>query len=273
MNNLILVLKGFVIGIGKIIPGVSGAMLAISFGLYERCLEAITNFFKDIKGNFKLLFPLGIGIAGAIVLGSKIIAFLLTKFYLPTILLFIGLILGGMPSFIKEVTSSPVTIKRKLAFTICFLLVFLLSFIKIDNQYFIYPNYKTLIYFMMGIIDAATMVIPGISGTAIFMLLGVYEISLALFSNLTSISNIIINLPLLIPFGCGLVIGIIIVSVLMTKCLNTHKEATYYGILGFQLSALILIFSECFNTTYSLFTIIISFFFMVLGFMVGKKLE
>lgn len=273
MNTLILFLKGFVIGIGKIIPGVSGAMLAISFGLYERCLDAITNFFKDIKRSFRLLLPLGIGVAGAIVLGSKIIAFLLSNFYLPTILLFIGLIIGGMPSFIKEVTSSPINFRCKLAFTICFLLVFLLAFIKIDNHYLVYPNYKTLIYFIMGIIDAATMVIPGISGTAIFMLLGVYEISLALFSNLTSVSNVINNLPLLIPFGCGLIIGIIIVSMIMTKCLNSYKEATYYGILGFQLSAIILIFIQCFNATYSLFTIIISISFMALGFVIGSKLE
>lgn len=273
METLILIFKGFVIGIGKIIPGVSGAMLAISLGLYELCLESITNFFKDIKRNTKLLFPLGIGVVGAIVLGSKMIAFLLINLYLPTIFLFLGLIIGGMPSFIKEVITAPINFKRRLAFIICFLFVFLLSFIKIDNSYFIYPHYKTLIYFVMGIIDAVTMIIPGISGTAVFMLLGLYEISLSLFANLTSISNVVNNLALLIPFGCGLILGIILVSMLMNKCLKKYKETTYYGILGFQLSAIILIFVECFQNTYSLFTITISLIFMCLGVIIGKKLE
>lgn len=272
LNTFILLLKGFVIGIGKIIPGVSGAMLAISFGLYEKCLYAITNFFKNIKENLKLLIPLGIGVVLAIVLGSKIIAFLLINFYLPTILLFIGLIIGGMPSFIKEVFNYRPTIKRKFAFTICFLIVFLLAFIKIDNQYFIYPNYKTAIYFIMGLIDAATMIIPGISGTAIFMLLGVYEISLSLFSNLTSIDSIINHLPLLIPFGSGLLIGILIVSSMMNRLLKRYKASTYYGILGFQLSAIILIFMECFKNTYNLLTIILGFLFVVIGIMIGKKI-
>ena len=75
LQKLILFFKGFLIGIGKIIPGVSGSVLAISFGVYEECLKRIENFFHDIRDNFLYLAPLGTGIVLAVLLGSNVILF------------------------------------------------------------------------------------------------------------------------------------------------------------------------------------------------------
>ena len=74
-----LFLKGFIIGIGKIIPGLSGSLLAINFNVYERAIKAISNFFSDWKENLRFLVILGTGIFLAIVMGSKIIIYLLNK--------------------------------------------------------------------------------------------------------------------------------------------------------------------------------------------------
>lgn len=71
--NLKLIVQGFIVGVGKIIPGVSGSMLAMFMGLYEPLREAVTQFFDDKKKHFYLLFNFGIGLFLAIVLFSKII--------------------------------------------------------------------------------------------------------------------------------------------------------------------------------------------------------
>ena len=89
-----LILQGFIVGIGKIIPGVSGAMLAMFMGIYEDLMEAVTRFFDDKKHHFLLLLNFGIGLFLAIVLFSKVILFLLNHYYEETIYLFLGLIMG-----------------------------------------------------------------------------------------------------------------------------------------------------------------------------------
>ena len=75
--NLRLIIQGFIVGIGKIIPGVSGSMMAMLMGIYEPLMEAVTKFFDNKKKHFYLLFNFGIGIFLAIILFSKIILFLL----------------------------------------------------------------------------------------------------------------------------------------------------------------------------------------------------
>ena len=95
-ENIRLIVKGLIIGLGKIIPGVSGGMLAISLGVYEKGLDALSHFFRNVKENTKFLCLLGLGILISVVLMSKLIKFSLDNYYLPTMLLFIGLIAGGL---------------------------------------------------------------------------------------------------------------------------------------------------------------------------------
>ena len=91
-----LVLKGIIIGIGKIIPGVSGSLLAISMGLYPKMIDSINYFFDNKRDNFKFLFKIGIGVLISIVFFSNIIIYALNNYYLITMFFFIGLILGSM---------------------------------------------------------------------------------------------------------------------------------------------------------------------------------
>ena len=100
---MILFLKGFIIGIAKVIPGVSGAMIAVSFNVYDKLINAVTNFFNDKKKNFKFLLIIGTGILLSIVLFSKIIRYLIFRYYLITMMLFIGLITGGTYNFSKSI--------------------------------------------------------------------------------------------------------------------------------------------------------------------------
>ena len=102
MKTLILFFKGLIIGIGKVIPGVSGSLLAISLGVYEEILFRIQNFFKSFKENVRFLFPLGIGILVAVLLGSKVLLYFFETFYIYTVVFFIGLIVGTVPNILQN---------------------------------------------------------------------------------------------------------------------------------------------------------------------------
>ena len=270
----ILFIKGLVIGIGQIIPGVSGGMLAITFGLYERGISAISNFFDDVKENIKFLLPLGLGILCSVLMVSKAIKYFLATYYLPTMLLFIGLIIGGIPPLITKVKNT-CNKKNIITFIIVFLLVTTLSLFK-GNNTIGFDNFSVLTYislFFVGVIYAATMVIPGVSGTAIMMLIGYYDLILTIISNLTNFSYISNNMNIVFPLIIGFIFGIIIISKLMNYLLKSHETLTYYGIIGLVLSSVFVMFTKTFNAPYSLSQIIVGLILLVLGYLLSRKLD
>ena len=126
-DKVLLILKGFVLGIANIIPGVSGGTLAITLGIYERMIEAISHFFSNFKDNLKFIMFLGIGIVLSLALFSNVIGFCLDNYQFATILFFIGIILGGTPILFKKVKGT-VNVGNGLVFLIAFLLVMLMTF-------------------------------------------------------------------------------------------------------------------------------------------------
>lgn len=273
-DYLVLFIKGFIIGIGKIIPGVSGAILAIILGVYEEGVKTINNFFSNVYKNTKFLGSLGSGAVIAIILFSNVIKYMLDNFYLPTMLLFIGLILGGIPTLIAKIEHQSSNIISKLIFLLIFLLVISLSFLSGNNEFIFIDNVNHFIYLVIiGIIDAATMIIPGISGTALLMLLGCYNTIIDALSNLTDLAMISYNLKILIPFVIGIIIGIIITVKIMTYLFCHYETKTYYAIMGFALSSVFLLLVETFNNSYNIVNIIFSLFLLVIGYKISRLLD
>ena len=95
--------KGILIGAGCILPGISSGVLCVVFGIYEKLLDSILNFFKDVHKNFKFLLPIALGGIIGIISFSKILQFLLYKYPLQTKSIFIGLILGGVVILFKDI--------------------------------------------------------------------------------------------------------------------------------------------------------------------------
>jgi putative membrane protein len=271
---VILFIKGFVIGIGKIIPGVSGAILAISLGVYEKGINSINNFFDDIVNNFKFLVTLGLGVMISIVLFSNVIKYSLDTFYLPTMLLFIGLIIGGIPMLFSKVEKKSLNVPNISISIIMFLIVILLSLLNTNNQVVVSNGVGSfLLMILIGFIDAATMIIPGISGTAILMLIGCYDIIIDTLSSLTSFSQIITNIGILIPFGIGIILGIILVVKVMAYLFKNHEIKTYYAIIGFALSSILLLFVQTMNNSYKISQVLIGFILLIIGYNISKKLD
>lgn len=267
MENIILFIKGLIIGVCKIIPGFSGSMVMMIFGLYERAIKAITNFFDDVVGNIKFLLAIGSGIGIAIILMSKIIQLALTHYYFIVVCFFGGLILGGIPSLFKELKGT-YSKSNIFLFFLFFVLATLLSFIDSNAQSSITGN--AFIMFIIGIIDAATMIIPGISGTAVLMALGLYNILLEMLSNLSNFTLIISNLKAIIPFGLGLLVGGWFFIKLMDHLLTNYKIKTYWVITALALSCIILMFTKIFENPYSSRDIIIGFILLIIGYLSSR---
>lgn len=248
-ENLILIAKGFVIGIANIIPGVSGGTLAITLGIYERLIKAISHFFSHLKDNIKFLVPIVIGAVLSLLVLSNIISYSLEKFPIPTTLLFVGLIFGGIPLLYRKVSHEKKTGGNYFIFLTTFLIVAIFAFLKEGNIVVSFSNLNLIGYvllFLVGMVAAATMVIPGVSGSFVLMLIGYYKPIIDTISELTKFKNLGSNMMILIPFGLGILIGIVLVAKLIEFLLEKYEVKTYYGILGF-------IVASVFTLIYGLF--------------------
>lgn len=259
-----LIMKGMIIGIGKIIPGVSGSLLAISLGVYEKAIDSLINIYKDSK-NIVFLGKMGIGILISIIFFSKIILYFLNNYYLYTMIFFIGLMMGNIPSSIKIVKQAK---KKDIIYLLLSLLLVYIIY-KFKSPIVYSPNISFnnfIIIFMLGVIDAITMIVPGISGTALFMMLNCYHFIMDLFSNLFS------KIYFTLTFGIGLIIGILITGYIMNKLLTKHKEKVHLVILGFTISSLIVLLIPIIKMI-NPFNAIPLAILLILGFIISKKLE
>ncbi len=250
MERLKLVVKGFFIGIANIIPGVSGGTLMISLGVYEDIIHAISHFFTDIKKHIALLLFLGLGGGAALVLMSRVITYALEFYQLPTILFFIGLILGGTPMLYKRIKGQAKSAGNVLVFLLMFSIVAGMTFMDSGSRVADLTVMTPLSYgmlFFAGIVAAATMVIPGVSGSFMLILLGYYEPVLNTINALTAFENVPHNLIILGVFALGLAVGIVLVAKLIEFLINRFEVKTYCGILGFVFASVLSIFVSAIN--------------------------
>lgn len=274
MKNIILGIKGFFIGLANIIPGVSGGTLAITLGIYEKLISCISHFFKNLKENIKFLLPIGIGAIISILVGSKVISYVLDKYTLATILFFIGLIIGGIPLLNRKIKSKYHNISNIIIFILTFSFVIVLSLLKGENivSFETLDISKYISLFLVGVVAAATMIIPGVSGSFVLMLLGFYKPIIDCISSLTKFDNIGHNILILIPFGIGVIIGFAVISKLLEYLFKKYEAKTYFGVLGFVFASIITIFTGSEGLIFSIPQLLIGILLFVIGLFVAYKL-
>ncbi len=278
-DNLKLFIKGAILGIAFIIPGVSGGTLAVLLGIYEELIEAVSNFYKS-KSNFvkyfKYLLPLGLGAVASLALCAKLIKFGLEKAPIITILIFLGLIIGGVPKLFKSVDKTP-ELKDFSLMLIGIIIVVLMMIVDKGSSSVSLTNLNALGYivlFFVGMLASATMVVPGISGSFTLMLIGYYEPILNVVNELTSFKNIGSNLLIMLPFLLGVVIGIVVIAKVIEYCLKKYRNQTYYVIIGFVLASIISVFAEVFAYDMNVIHLIIGLVLMsVNAFLVYKVFD
>lgn len=281
-NSILLVIKGFVMGIANIIPGVSGGTLAIILGIYEQFISSISHFFKNIRENIKFLLPILIGIVLSIISMSNVIDYSYKHYPIPTTLFFVGLVLGGIPLLYGKVKGKKDSslLSNIIIFLLTFSLVIFMAFAdKIFNTGSIsFSNMSVFSYillFIVGIITSATMVIPGVSGSLVLMLLGYYYPIIKLIKNLSKFQNLSTNLPILIVFGLGVLLGIILISKLIEYLFKKHQTKTYYGVLGFifaSIAAIPISTVKEVSLSFNIIHILIGVVMLVIGIITSYKL-
>ncbi len=266
MNFLVDLIKGVFVGIANVIPGVSGGTMAVSFGIYDKLLEAVSNLLKSFKKSFMTLLPILLGMAIGVISFTYVIPWLLAHYPFATSMAFTGLIVGGIPAIIHSLQDGWKNEAKHSLFVN--ILVFLI-FLAIAMTMMLFNGNGeggiTLIVsagimvklFFMGIIAAATMVIPGVSGSLVLMILGYYFgviNSIKTFIDalrVFDIAGMIQQLYILVPFAIGCVLGIFFISKLINYLLHHYTSATFSAILALVASSPIPIFYKV-NQEYSM---------------------
>lgn len=235
------ILKGMVIGIANIIPGVSGGTMMVSMGIYDKLIHCITHLFSEFKQSVKFLFPIALGMGIAIIASAFGLEWLFESFPVQANLLFIGLILGSLPIMWKNVKGSKIKAGHLIAaFAFFALVVGMAAFGGTEGAAadLSFNLVNVLKLFVVGVITSATMVIPGVSGSMVLMLMGFYQPVLGTITDfieaLTSLDmdGILAGMGILVPFGLGVVAGIFAVAKVVEIIFEKFPLYAYWAIIG-----------------------------------------
>ena len=260
---------GIFIGAGAILPGISSGVLCVIFGIYEKLLDSILNFFKNIKKNFTFLLPILLGIILGIILLGKALNYLFYKFPIQTKSIFIGLIIGTIPSLLNElkkhsyinekneknqknskslnnkiISKNSSNVSEKIIPITFFIISFVIGIFMVLLENHISLNTEpakisSSYLFFSGLLMSIGIVVPGVSSTVILMLLGTY------YTYISAIANLSINI--LIPLGFGVVIGSIIFMKIINKLFKNFYIQTFSCIIGFSIGSILILFPQIHN--------------------------
>lgn len=278
-----LILKGMVIGIANIIPGVSGGTMMVVMGIYDKLIHAITHLKSEFKQVIKLLIPIAIGIGLGIVILTEIITRALETFPVQTNFMFIGLIAGGLPVIIKKLkeTGKKVSVGNVTAMVAFFALVVGMAMIgeAEGSAAQITINLGNILKLMVvGIVASATMVIPGVSGSMVLMLMGYYytildAVSAFLHGLLEFDMPVLIqNFGILCPFGIGVLAGIGIIAKLVEIVFVKFPNYAYCAIIGLIIASPIGIILMSDLSKYNVVAILTGLVTFAIGFVTARKL-
>lgn len=230
------VLRGVGIGIAFIIPGFSGGSVAALLGVYERIVGAVADIFKHFKKSVLTLLPVLLGMLVGIAALILPIQWGLHHYPIPTITLFVGLALGGIPSVGEKLKGAKFGWQYALALFLPLLAAAALCFLPLAGDVDLFDlnvgGYFLLI--VIGIVGSCALVVPGISGSMLLLIFGYYNPIVELITkNLLHGVNVGTSFAVLACLAVGLIAGFFAISVLMKTLLKKCPRGTYFAILGF----------------------------------------
>lgn len=234
MKDVVLILKGVMIGISTLIPGASGGTMAIILGVYDRMIHAVSSFFKEKRSNFLFLVKIGAGTLAGMLLFSRVIHYGLLYFYFPMISLFLGMICGGIPVLLNRAKSA---VSRKRDYIFSFLgFAIALSMLLQPPELINLANARDAVGYLflcgVGVIVSVALVLPGISASFMLLALGIYETTF-----LEAMQTL--NLAFLLPLFAGVGLGTVCTAKILERVLFRYPRKTYLLILGFIIGSVV----------------------------------
>ena len=274
-------LKGIVIGIANIVPGVSGGTMMVSMGIYDKLIHCITHLFSEFKKSVLFLLPIAIGMVAAIAGSSFGLTYLFENFPIQTNLLFVGLILGGLPAIWGKVKGNKVHGGHMAAGLLFFVMVVGLAVVgeTEGNAADLTFNIVNVVKLLgVGVIASATMVIPGVSGSMVLMLMGFYHPILNaikdFFTALAAMDmeGIMTGCGILIPFGLGVVAGIFGIAKLVEIIFEKFPLYAYWAIIGLIVSSPVAIWLMGTFPAFTVLNVLTGVIALAVGFVIALKL-
>lgn len=240
------IFAGMLIGLANIIPGVSGGIIAMSMGIYDKLIHCVNHFFSDFKNNVVFLAPLALGMGIAIAASVFGIDYFFETFPVQTNLLFIGLIMGSLPSIYGKVSHSAIKPGYIVLAVVFFVAVVGMALLNgtSGHEIVVKASFSQIIsLFIIGLIASVTIVVPGVSGSMILMLLGYYNPILDTIKEFIvaflhfDINAMLGTLFVLVPFGIGLVIGIVAIAKIIEIMFERFPMYVYWSIIGLLIAS------------------------------------
>ncbi len=230
-DNIYTALAGLIVGGTMLVPGVSGGSMAMILGVYNKLVSSVSSFFKHKKASIIFLGLFCVGAGVGMLLFSGIVGDLLEMFPKPMGFFFIGAVAGGIPLIYKESQVTRFEVKHILYVILGIALVVLIGLLP---EGLFGSNHSAFVQFLIlllaGFIAAVALILPGISVSYMFLVLGMYEDMMAAIKSL--------DVLYLLPMALGLGLGIILTTKILENMMKKFPHATYMIILGFLLGSL-----------------------------------
>ena len=218
------ILQGALIGLGAVLPGISGGVLGVIFGVYKPIMELISHPFANFKTHVPKLIPVFIGgIIGFLGI-ANLLAFFLEKYPDPSVCLFIGLIVGMLPSLFREAGEQGRSKGSFISLFVCMIVIFVL--LNALNMAFFW-------YLFCGFCLALSIIAPGMSFSTLLMPLGLYTPFIDGIGHL--------DFSVLIPGGIGALLTVIILAKAINALFTNHYSVAFHGIIGIVIAATVMI--------------------------------
>lgn len=224
-------LQGALIGLGAVLPGMSGGVLCVIFGVYKAIMELLSHPFQTLRKNYKILIPLILGGGFGFIIVAKLLGFLLERYPAPSVCMFVGLIAGMIPSLFREAGEKGRNRSSFVSLSICFAVVLTLLVCLNMVHVVITPNFAW--YLFCGFCIALSVIMPGMSFSTLLMPLGLY----------TPLINGIgkFQLDVLLPAGIGALLTMVLLAKMVNRLMQRCYSIAFHGIIGIVIAATIVI--------------------------------
>lgn len=272
LKAILWIVQGCIVGIGAILPGVSGGTLCYAFGIYDQLLEVLSSPFKGIKKHWKMLIFVGIGGALGFVGFAGVTEWLLSVNEAVVLCVFVGLIAGTIPDLWREAGE-----KGRGKASIISLVI---SFVAITAVFYVFKNVWTLTiepglvgWLICGLLWGLSFIVPGFSSSTLLLFFGIYEQMSHGISHL--------DFSVLIPLGCAMLATLLLLSKLMKLVFDKYHSVASHCVMGFVIATTIMILPSFATTIGNIISYVVaiicgavaSFFFNILCQKIRSKAD
>ena len=260
------ILVGALVGLVSMLPGASGATIAVIFGIYERLVSDLADIRHRLLKDLRFIILIFIGIVLGMMVCAFGLEFLMDHIEVPTMFFFAALIVAQIPDIMKlGDDGEPLSKWNIAAFVVGFVIMIAFLFLGDGNDVELEGITGTILMVLVGIILAVSKLAPGVSGSTVLLALGLY----APFMHALTDMDIGYLLPILI----GLVIGVLGFSKIVDHCMRNHKKSTYVMILGLTAGSVITVSVQAIMKLNGTEMIAMSIAGIVIGLLLGIGLS